>query len=463
MGLQALACEKPDTKLVEDKRLPDTRVATYKGCHLQGLMEMALRSIITGLIIALFTAADFVIGAAMALESKTITPAHFVRVCNAFGEAYFTVPGSRTCLAFDNTGTARGSQSDSAYPQNDAMPVAANAFLNQATTTDMSAMNDWGRVRAFALGVDAPASAAQTDSDLTAQAINTLAILPASQLVRRQPGQWMLSYLKRGGLTLGRAPSAFNLRAGNGFGPSIAAFGPGVHADVLSYTITSGTGVAATLSLENNGRSIKPGVIGKALAFSPAADQSTLPDVVAALSIANDWGSAQIAGALHPLNRIDDTNENATGWAIAGGMTLNLPFLAANDTLSFQAAYSDGALVYNGVGSELAGLPPTADAQVESGDSVKTSTALSLSGGVTRKWNARLSGSVSGSYLRVDQPNGGAGALDDFGAYNIIGNLQYSPADDLVIGAELGYQSVKPEGKPRSSSLGAILRLKRDF
>ncbi len=410
--------------------------------------------------------AGFSVHAAGASDIQAVTSIQSIGICNAFGDGDVVVPGTATCLSLYGDPLAHTHPSQVGItPVSDKPAVRARAAFRYDRALDTQSMARWSRMRR--VGGVGPHSGAYNDGGL--------ALAPPSQSAATAQDaplpDFMQSYLQIGNVRLGRSASAFNVGPNYSLGEALPALQRDIGADVLSYTVASDTGFAATVALENNPRLIDP--LGDAQAFAIANDrdtdqstlpddQSTLPDIVASLAIGRDWGSAQIAGAVHPLNRIGESEGSALGWAVAGGMTLNLPFLAANDELSFQAVYSDGALVYNGIGNTLPGISTT-DAHKGVDGEIETSKALSLSGGLLHNWSPHLSGSISGAYVRVDQPENQAQDLNDFGAYNIKGNLLYKPVDDLIIGAELGYQHVDVPGKQSDGSVGAALRVKRDF
>jgi hypothetical protein len=99
-----------------------------------------------------------------------------------------------------------------------------------------------------------------------------------------------------------------------------------------------------------------------------------IPDVVGQLHMMQDWGEAQLSAAYHHISTTGATVINLTptsgvdpgfvqnppvstvpggfgrrtdeGWAVQGGVKVNLPMIAAGDHLYLEAAYSKGEISY---------------------------------------------------------------------------------------------------------------------
>jgi hypothetical protein len=88
-----------------------------------------------------------------------------------------------------------------------------------------------------------------------------------------------------------------------------------------------------------------------------------MPDFVGVLRLDQAWGSAQLSAAVHELNVGNVQNgagtgtgsnisiphaNNTYGWAVQGGLKVNMPFIAPGDALYLQGAYGNGAENYTG-------------------------------------------------------------------------------------------------------------------
>jgi len=217
------------------------------------------------------------------------------------------------------------------------------------------------------------------------------------------------AFIQWGGLTAGRFQSFFDFYADNdnyhGMG------GSDVTTEGLAYTYTFGNGFSATLAIEDGSErrnvvasvgSVSSGNIfpstfanaafvnyaitfpalanpifasqvnfpGAFSSFDTGQRQST-PDVVGALRVDQGWGSAQLSGAWHRVDMqgsftnstvIGAANSGAgtvaggfggkesNGWAVQGGVKINLPMIAPGDDIWFQAAYAKGGSTFTNSG-----------------------------------------------------------------------------------------------------------------
>jgi len=217
------------------------------------------------------------------------------------------------------------------------------------------------------------------------------------------------AFIQWGGLTAGRFQSFFDFYADNdnfhGMGDSDQT------TQGLAYTYTFGNGFSATLAVEDgierrnvvgsvgtvaagnifpsvftgpafaNYAITFPGIINPIFAsqvafpgafssFDTGQRQNT-PDVVGALRVDQGWGSAQLSGAWHYVSMqgsfINSTvvgaaasgagtvpggfgGLNQNGWAVQGGVKVNLPMIAPGDDLWLEGAYSKGGSTYTNGG-----------------------------------------------------------------------------------------------------------------
>jgi hypothetical protein len=112
---------------------------------------------------------------------------------------------------------------------------------------------------------------------------------------------------------------------------------------------------------------------GSVLGTINYAQRTNVPDVVGVLLVDQGWGQAQLSAAYHRIETEGSTVVNFTpnntgtgfvvnplvgavsggygvktgnGWAVQGGVKINLPMLAAGDYVYLQAAYSKGSISY---------------------------------------------------------------------------------------------------------------------
>jgi hypothetical protein len=171
------------------------------------------------------------------------------------------------------------------------------------------------------------------------------------------------------------------------------------------------------------------------------------------------------------------------GWAIQGGLKLNLPFIAQGDLLYLQAAYSEGALNYTRAQAAISSEVNSSnfnnrftvninDAAVDAFGRLRLTKSWSVVGALQHYWTPQLRQAVFGSYSKVDYdsilrtPFGPAGVLPiavangstNFGNlvslslnptlrdYNVTvvgSNVIWSPVKDLDIGLEGIYEAIQ--------------------
>lgn len=216
------------------------------------------------------------------------------------------------------------------------------------------------------------------------------------------------AFIQWGGLTAGRVQSFFDFYADNdnyhGMGDS------DVTTQALAYTYTFGNGFSATLSVEDGierrnvvasvgtvaAGNIFPSVFSGAafnnyaitfpqivnpigasqLAFPGAfsafdtGQRQNVPDVVGVLRVDQGWGSAQLSGAWHHVSTQGSITNitaapvgapassvnggfgalTANGWAVQGGVKINLPMLSPGDDLWLEGAYAKGGSTFTNAG-----------------------------------------------------------------------------------------------------------------
>lgn len=403
-------------------------------------------------------------------------PVEYVRVCSAEGDGFFFVPGTdscirigghvraefgytqpkgRTILDFDSSGSLVSARKDGR--EQDATGFRARGRLD----VDVRTPTDYGTLRAF-LRYEIDQNSGIFDSS------------DKGALLEKAFIQWA-------GLTAGHATSFFDFYANdlnwaNGFEGS---FGSDLTTNLFAYTATFGNGFSATLSIEDaNARRTGDH-------FYDAAGQR-VPDVVANLNVEQDWGSAQLAGALHQLNsasiytplggswgqRVDTTY----GWAVQGGVKLDLSALAKGDVLWLQGTYADGALSYIGIGDiEYADFTVSAvDGAIVNGD-IKKTRGWNATAAFLHYWTPGVRQSLFGSYSGVSYNTSAKteyADLRNFDAWSVGSNVIWSPVSEFDIGVEVLYSKVDRKsfqnelllkGQRSEDVVTSRIRLQRDF
>lgn len=441
----------------------------------------------------LLSAAAFLPVAAQAadLPSRKAAPVEYVRVCDAYGAGFYWIPGTDTCLKLG--GRVR---IDTWYtPAKNAVTHRSTAGSGIAAGTFVSSnavdQNGW-----FARGLVMMDARTQSAWG-TVQTVMTLRLAAASGLANSPPGYAgsvfaatntngatiEAAYIRFAGFTIGQAASNFTFLLGYQYQAQVyGGFPNGIRQ--LAYTATFGNGFSATIALENRGDQISSTAVSTLGANPFTATAATagpvplrLPALIGNLRVDQPWGAAMLSGAVME-NTATFGNANlavvggagpqvrTTGWAVLGGLRVNLPMLAAGDHVMVAVSYGVGALDYviapgaNGnflsTGSYLGGFLRAdrnvtlfcVNAACTAGGSEQT-RAFSAAGHFVHYWTPSLRSILTGTYARIDPGtttkstawiNGGLSRAD---LWQAVGQLIWSPVRNFDIGVELSYARLR--------------------
>lgn len=449
----------------------------------------------------------------------------YVKVCSAYGAGYFYIPGTDTCIKIGG------------YARFDTYVNAVgtfNPYISSATGTGFNGPGSLGVAYPFRDNDDADyLTRVRGVFDVDARTATDYGTLRSyvrfgvewNSQTGAGAGSGNGAYFERAfiqfaGFTFGYTQSFFDLALNYMLTTPYA--GSNQWTTLAAYTADFGNGFSATVSLEdaaNRVTGVQYGFAtvggatfatvsagGNVVGFSPsnqlgwtgisyynAVGGQQAPDVVGNLRLSQSWGTAQIAVAAHQVNTADISAQAALGlpavfgssdtwgWAVGGGAEFKLPFLAAGDSIFFQAGYADGALSYlglsgtsqgraNGLGSislnplntYLGALgvgngafAPLADALLSPFGNLETVSGWSLQGQFRHFWTPALRSAVYAGYVSVDVPDTYVGlgltAQPSSGVYYAptsvnmwqVGlNTIWSPVKNLDIGAEVLYSKV---------------------
>lgn len=277
------------------------------------------------------------------------------------------------------------------------------------------------------------------------------------------------AFIQFGPITAGRATSFFDFYANAlNWSGSSGSDSYGFDPVVFAYTATFGSGFSATISAEEpSARRVNGVGVFPAGVTAYTYGGSRMPDIVGSLRVDQGWGSAQLSGALHELNKPVQAAVNQDtefGYAIQGGLKLNLPMLAAGDVLWLQAAYAEGAISYLGLNNsssarQLGGLGSLqTDAAVDAFGSVKMTKGYSFTAAFLHYWTPQVRQALFANYTKLDySPTvespvvGGArgtlaGYTADTSLFQVGSNITWSPVKDLDLGVEVLYRRLDPRG-----------------
>jgi hypothetical protein len=426
------------------------------------------------------------------LPAARAAPVDYVRVCPVHGVGFFYIPGTESCLRI--TGRVRAEYN---YTQSRAAAADLSGWRTLARVgLDARTATAYGTLRAFIL-----LEAARRTGSLrsgTQERIGQAEIATGiDHIGRSQTNIYVLRALVQFmGFSAGRTTSFYDFYA-NDTTWSLFSMGSDLpYATVFAYTATFGGGWSATIAVEDSIERRQPllfagtfdpvaGVFQPSLltsGFGPA-QVNKLPDVVANVRVDQAWGSAQLSAALHELDAAGvgllpvfpggpvpgATIDAEYGWAIQGGLKLNLPMIAAGDVLWLQAAYAQGATAYSFGGTNLPNfgisnrfLTSFVDGVVLPDGDIRKTTSWSVVASLTHYWVPTLRSNFFAGYGRFEVPSGfdqfiplagspgtlfPTGVLRDTEFFEAGTNLIWSPVSGLDIGVEAMYRKIDPKGR----------------
>jgi len=446
-------------------------------------------------------------GYAADLPSKKAAPASYVKVCDAYGAGFFYIPGTDTCLKIggkvrvDYAYTPAQSQVSQKYTAAAAASKYSGTF-NSGTTYANAAASKWDASKTYldggletttgyearaAISLDArtQTSWGTLQTVFTERMTNQTGVLAAAGFDAKTASTSTVeaAYIRFAGFTAGRASeiTAFMPGSPNIFtaGGHWASYANGVIQ--LAYTAVLGGGLSATIGIEDPSdfNNVSVGADGIGGAYVPAPGSAgassgyvmTSPVVAGNIMYDQSWGTVGVTGSLINNNftsqdataASDPVNKaSATGWSTTAVAKINLPQLAAGDTLWLTAGYTEGFLdqvlgwgnfkstdVKNFVGGAIYTPASFYVFQDASGNWHNEQTkAWNVAGDFLHYWTSSLRSNFQVSYAAVTPgsytqtitfTNGG---LQKMNFTTVGANLIWSPVQDFDIGVEALYQRV---------------------
>ena len=468
------------------------------------------------------------------LPSRKSAPAQYVKICDAYGAGFFYIPGTDTCLKVGGYVRAeygysqpKNSISIPSWKASTAfaglLPTAAGSstlripsgvmdstgFLGRGRIElDARTQTAWGTARTFISMRASGNSGVYNQNYETATSVTGGASTTGLTLEQ--------AIVQFAGFTFGRTTAEiFSFLPPYNYASFSNSGFPGA-INLLSYTATFGGGFSATLGIEDRaglGYASTPGIaIGSGSAaglanatalwavggvFSAAAASATpgiangpytWPALVGNVRFDQSWGAIQVMGGVvqnAAITNLANTNPatggssnvvlTQTGWSIGAGLKLNLPQLAAGDSLYLTAAYGMGDLDHvlgnntsgspPNIGRELGGLwrqdrnlyvSPSAVAGACTAATVTSAcfrseqtTAWSIAGWFTHYWTPTIRSVLLSSYAEITpgtmtrNTDWTLGGLSGANLFKIAGQLVWSPVSNLDIGAEVQYLNLQ--------------------
>jgi len=447
------------------------------------------------------------------LPSKKAAPVEYVRVCSAHGAGFFYIPGSDTCIKI-------GGRVRFEYGYSPAFNRASNVMgmralgrfeLDARTSTEYGLLRAYTRVNfARRTGQIYSGTQVRIGTAYTGTAYSYAGNAQTHIDIDR-------AFIQFGGLTAGRAVSFFGFYNGDLELIGTTA-GDGTITNLAAYTATFGSGFSATLSVEDplerrnayvyaGGTAATTGILSATTAAQYGG--AAMPDFVLALRADQSWGSAQVSGLIHQVRTAGlaanpgQINGAAGapagsdyGWAVNGGVKINLPMLAKGDAFYLQGTYGQGASTTvlanpagwgsagNGVGRVSILVP---DAVVTNSGQTSLVSVWGITAAMLHYWTPTIRQGLFASYIGSEIPAAAFTAAGGQAVANNLVNSQYwtvgtnviwSPIKGLDIGAEVNYLQLNTDNRingnqTKYTTVGATynegsavigrIRIQRDF
>jgi hypothetical protein len=414
---------------------------------------MTMRTLLLGAAAGLVT-----VGAAKAadLPMTKAEAVEYVKVCTEFGEGFFYIPGTDTCLKI--SGEIRA---DYRFQDRDNRGTDVTYFKTEPRLKfDARTATEYGTLRSY-IQLNMPVSAGSVPGG---QVGNTGVVVDKA-------------FIQFGGLTAGYAHTFFGIYDAD-YGNTIFApyFSSQSTVNLLAYTAVFGGGFSATLSVED-GKDHRGFLYdGDAPPYTYAANGyagQSVPDIVGQLRVDGGWGEAAIFGAAHQIRygvtdlglaispgggatlvgiNDNDAPDAEWGWAVGAGVGWNFPSLWGGH-IALEATYAEGASNYLGLNANDSTFFPA-----EFGGS-DLGSGWSITGEIGINPTPAVVVNVFGSYVdySVGDVAGVANATPvlpigfstnfnaDFTSWVAGINATYTVVPGLTVAGEVYYQSSDPD------------------
>jgi hypothetical protein len=396
-----------------------------------------------------------------------------VKVCSLYGAGYYYIPGTDICLRIGGYvrqewasgfggSISTGPWNSTSSPTNRISGPADTVWRTRAyVNIESRQQTAYGTLRTYLnVGISG-----NNSTDLNANR----------------------AFIQIAGFTVGRATSYFDHYSGAAVAYLVdlsSDSGDGGQ-EVFAYTAQLGNGVSASISVENGtkryaiyreGDSLQNPATAPVFAIADRHEKLIAPDIVGNLRIDQAWGSAQVMAAAHSVNGAYYTASQNSGhpgdkwgWAVGGGIKINLPMIAAGDFVAAQVAYSEGALkficnhpgcsfdnVFQGGNSFGYGVWTDGVYGATLGDEMQLTTGWGVAAAWEHFWTPALRTSLHGGYVEVNYNTeandflcGGAGIVvtagtcnNDFSRWQVGSRTQWNVTKAFYMGFDVLYQVI---------------------
>ena len=432
------------------------------------------------------TAIVAVVGANAAdLPSKKAAPVQYVKVCDAYGAGFYTIPGTDTCIKVG--GRVRADYA-----------MSARKDINTANATTVAgsskSQNLWGNEARGRLDLDArtPTAYGTVQAVVSTRVHRTSGILAqsaASSSAGSAGSQLEAAYVRFAGFTFGVAKDNFAFMPSTFYGAGHwGSFANG--AFQVAYTAVLGGGLSATVAIQDQSYTSLGGTTtGGATAIGNNYDR--MPQLNGRLDWDQSWGTLSLSGAVGQAHYVTSAtaqtyDKTKTTWAAGVGAKINLPQLAAGDVLWLTAAYADGMTEYttnwtsfksSDTSRNVGGVVQNHVSYFAGTNGIENFKSWNVAALLTHYWAPQWKHSFLATYGQINAPAAvnalawgtTAGGYADAKVWNIGTQLAFVPTKNFEIGVEALYarvsnsNSVTPAANVSAGNWTGRLRVERTF
>jgi hypothetical protein len=357
------------------------------------------------------------VGSAHANNLPFAEPVEFVRICDVYGNGFFYIPGTDTCLRISGLVRVDTKFEDDSFnsARNDVQTdVRGRIQLDARTETD------WGTLRSYI--------------ELERRSDSYIGKNPdgAGETIVRQ------MYVEFAGITAGHLYR------------SLYDFAPYKHmsdlfsderVNTLAYTAIVSDGFSITAGIEDNFYRAMPndGTIVPGVGIADSSLDQVWPNGIGIFDLKKDWGEARLAAAIQDNEGDRDVGPEGDkiGWASLASLVVNLPGRFAGNRAWAQGGYSEGATSYIGgedfrVNFVSSGLSASAvrDQRDDGFGNLINTKAWSAGAGIKWFWSEVVHSNISAIYADINP----AGAFAAFDYLFTEANIFWNPLPNLELG-----------------------------
>ena len=289
------------------------------------------------------------------------------------------------------------------------------------------------------------------------------------------------AYIRFAGFTFGAAKDNFSFMPSTFYGAGHwSSFAHG--AKQLTYTAVLGGGISATLAIQDAADTTAGGVnttgvnsVGVSPTLSiydplgavngaPAYAYNNMPQVNGRVDFDQSWGTVSLMGSTGKaiaVNADAAYNQNKSTYAMAAGLKLNLPMIAAGDVLWLNAGYADGMTEYttnwtsfksSDTKRNVGGYVTNHPSWIVTPTGIETLKSWNAAAIYTHFWAPQWRQSVLATYGAIEGTTTSkalawsqAGAFGDAKVWNLGTQLTFLPTKDFEIGVDVLYARVEQD------------------